>query len=135
MSFIYCHLNFHANLLRPWRFPSLSFINKRNNNILKDWTSQTLTNNVIVNNCFKGVSTPFSKHGSHRAWEDKTTFSRGNRHGYHHACTKTWKTMFIIKYLHKYTCNTIAHHKQEGRTEIVMKTTTCNKTWLTCKHL
>jgi hypothetical protein len=21
MSFIYCHLNFHANLLRPWRFP------------------------------------------------------------------------------------------------------------------
>ena len=20
MSFIYCHLNFHANLLRPWRF-------------------------------------------------------------------------------------------------------------------
>ena len=45
------------------------------------------------------------------------------------------KQMFIIKYLHKYTCNTIAHHKQEGRTEIVMKTTTCNKTWLTCKHL
>jgi len=22
MSFIYCRLNFHANLLRPWRFPS-----------------------------------------------------------------------------------------------------------------
>jgi hypothetical protein len=21
MSFIYCHLNFHANLLKPWRFP------------------------------------------------------------------------------------------------------------------
>ena len=21
MSFIYCHLNFHATLLRPWRFP------------------------------------------------------------------------------------------------------------------
>ena len=21
MSFIYCHLNFHASLLRPWRFP------------------------------------------------------------------------------------------------------------------
>jgi hypothetical protein len=21
MSFIYCHLNFHANVLRPWRFP------------------------------------------------------------------------------------------------------------------
>jgi hypothetical protein len=21
MSFIYCHLNFHANLLRPWPFP------------------------------------------------------------------------------------------------------------------
>ena len=21
MSFIYCHLNFHPNLLRPWRFP------------------------------------------------------------------------------------------------------------------
>jgi hypothetical protein len=21
MSFIYCHLSFHANLLRPWRFP------------------------------------------------------------------------------------------------------------------
>ena len=21
MSLIYCHLNFHANLLRPWRFP------------------------------------------------------------------------------------------------------------------
>jgi hypothetical protein len=21
MSFIYCHLNFHANLLRSWRFP------------------------------------------------------------------------------------------------------------------
>jgi len=21
MSFIYCHLNFHANLLGPWRFP------------------------------------------------------------------------------------------------------------------
>ena len=21
MSFIYCHLNFHANLLRPWHFP------------------------------------------------------------------------------------------------------------------
>jgi hypothetical protein len=21
MSFIYCHLNFHANLLRPWSFP------------------------------------------------------------------------------------------------------------------
>ena len=21
MSFIYCHLNFHDNLLRPWRFP------------------------------------------------------------------------------------------------------------------
>jgi hypothetical protein len=21
MSFIYCHLNFHTNLLRPWHFP------------------------------------------------------------------------------------------------------------------
>ena len=29
MSFIYCHLNFHANLLRPWRFP-LSSVKRRN---------------------------------------------------------------------------------------------------------
>jgi hypothetical protein len=21
LSFIYCHLNFHANLIRPWTFP------------------------------------------------------------------------------------------------------------------
>ena len=26
MSFIYCHLNFHANLLRPWRFPLINMI-------------------------------------------------------------------------------------------------------------
>jgi hypothetical protein len=25
MSFIYCHLNFHTNLLRPWRFPLMLF--------------------------------------------------------------------------------------------------------------
>jgi hypothetical protein len=25
MSFIYCHLNFHANMLRPWRFPLTLF--------------------------------------------------------------------------------------------------------------
>jgi hypothetical protein len=30
MSFIYCHLNFHANLLRPWRFPL-----KRSGHIVK----------------------------------------------------------------------------------------------------
>ena len=24
MSFIYCHLNFHANLLRPWPFPLIN---------------------------------------------------------------------------------------------------------------
>ena len=24
MSFIYCHLNFHTNLLRPWPFPLIS---------------------------------------------------------------------------------------------------------------
>ena len=24
MSFIYCHLNYHANLLRPWRFPLIT---------------------------------------------------------------------------------------------------------------
>ena len=24
MSFIYCHLNVHANLLRPWPFPLIS---------------------------------------------------------------------------------------------------------------
>jgi hypothetical protein len=26
MSFNYCHLNFHANLLRPWRFPLINMI-------------------------------------------------------------------------------------------------------------
>ena len=26
MSFIYCHLNFHANLLRPWPFPLICLI-------------------------------------------------------------------------------------------------------------
>jgi hypothetical protein len=31
MSFIYCHLNFHANLLRPWPFPLNSLIHPEEN--------------------------------------------------------------------------------------------------------
>jgi len=34
MSFIYCHLNFHANLLRPWRFPLTLFYH-----VIKKWST------------------------------------------------------------------------------------------------
>ena len=34
MYFIYCHLNFHANLLRPWRFPLILYTFLINLNLL-----------------------------------------------------------------------------------------------------
>jgi hypothetical protein len=45
--FIYCHLNFHANLLRPWRFPlTLDILNV--NLIYKVWNQCTESSGSMV---------------------------------------------------------------------------------------
>jgi hypothetical protein len=51
MSFIYCHLNFHANLLRSWRFPLKSYVFKRRYLLAAavSITLQKKTTNLVTN--------------------------------------------------------------------------------------
>jgi len=53
LTFIYCHLNFHANLLRPWRFP-LTCMSKVFSHIPGWWRqgSRTDKSTSCITQCF-----------------------------------------------------------------------------------
>jgi hypothetical protein len=89
MSFIYGHLNFHVNLLRPWPFPLSKYFSIKNgiiqrspiSTLLYVLTAEPLHCKIVKNNMIQGIAIPnCGKEGLMFQHTDDTTLSVRNKY-------------------------------------------------------